>query len=178
MKKTALVSIILVLALLLAFTGCSKKPTDNTDPSQNPGSEATSPTPHINDEAKDIDAESPADWAAGIKVENITKAQAWSHVTAKDLSAEEIAELVKLINGIEANKFTQADEKDTKTAEFGVEITCGEDVYVISQAKSGLKMNFKGAEWLIDNGKLESFIKDQSSWVKFGDADSSATDIG
>ena len=103
-------------------------------------------------------------WAQGLNPKDITSATPWSqNKTFEALNGAERRELVRLLNKLTKDSFTENENLSGGTPLFGIEIVIGSATYNISDyhgPKGRLEIvMYNEEQWIIDNNDLFAFIR-------------------
>ena len=104
-------------------------------------------------------------WAQGLNQKDITSATPWSQgKTFEALDGAERRELVRLLNKLTKDSFTENENLTGGTPLFGIEIVIGSATYHISEyngpnGRLEIVM-YNEEQWIIDNNDLFSFIQE------------------
>ena len=116
-------------------------------------------------------------WMQSLKAEDISEVQVWNMSTTEDLRAEltqeQTAELVSLLNALTKDNFTDNSEFVGGTAEFGVALKIDGKYYNINQSidpRGALEVGYGEKLWWIDNDALTDFVKSVTAVDSFNAA--------
>ena len=104
-------------------------------------------------------------WAQGLNPKDITSATPWSQdKTFEALNSAERRELVRLLNKLTKDSFTENENLAGGTPLFGIEIVIGSATYHINEyngPNGRLEMvRYNEKQWIIDDTALFSFIQE------------------
>lgn len=104
-------------------------------------------------------------WAQGVNQKDITSATPWSQdKTFETLDGAERRELVKLLNKLTKDSFTENENLAGGTPLFGIEIVIGSATYHINEyngPNGRLEMvRYNEKQWIIDDTALFAFIQE------------------
>ena len=104
-------------------------------------------------------------WAQGVNQKDITSATPWSQdKTFEALDGAERRELVRLLNKLTKDSFTENENLTGGTPLFGIEIVIGSATYNINEyngPNGRLEMvMYNEKQWIIDNDDLFTFIQE------------------
>lgn len=105
------------------------------------------------------------DWAQGIQQVDINSATPWSEGKTFDaLNDSQMRDLVKLLNKLTQDSFTENKDLTGGTPAFGIEIVIGSESYSINEyngPNGKLELvRYNEAQWIIDDTYLFAFIKE------------------
>lgn len=122
-------------------------------------------------------AEAVCSWMQNLKADDISETLAWNMSTTEDLRAEltqeQTAELVSLLNALTEENFTDNSEFVGGTAEFGVTLKIDGKYYNINQSidpRGDLEVEYGEKLWWIDNDALTDFVKSVTAVESFDTA--------
>lgn len=122
-------------------------------------------------------AEAVCSWMQNLKADDISETLAWNMSTTEDLRAEltqeQTAELVSLLNALTEDNFTDNSEFVGGTAEFGVTLKIDGKYYNINQSidpRGDLEVGYGEKQWWIDNDALTDFVKSVTAVESFDTA--------
>ena len=105
-------------------------------------------------------------WAQGLDREEIISAIPWrqddEYRELEPINDEEILELVKLLNKLTKDNFTENKDLTGGTPTFGIEINTASETYHINESISpygALEVRYNGKMWWIDNAELLDFVQ-------------------
>ncbi len=104
-------------------------------------------------------------WAQGLNQKDITSATPWSQgKTFEALNGAERRELVRLLNKLTKDSFTENENLTGGTPLFGIEIVIGSATYYINEyngpnGKMEMGM-YNEKQWIIDDTALFAFIQE------------------
>ena len=112
-----------------------------------------------------VDEATAWDWAQGLNPKDITSATPWSQdKTFEALDGAERRELVRLLNKLTKDSFTENENLTGGTPLFGIEIVIGSATYHINEyngPNGRLEMvMYNEKQWIIDNDDLFTFIQE------------------
>ena len=104
-------------------------------------------------------------WAQGLNQKDITSATSWSQGKTFDaLNGAEKRELVRLLNKLTKDSFTENENLTGGTPLFGIRIMIGSAIYSISEyngPNGRLEMvMYNEKQWIIDDTALFAFIQE------------------
>ena len=104
-------------------------------------------------------------WAQGLNQKDITSATPWSQGKTFDaLNGAERRELVRLLNKLTKDSFTENENLAGGTPLFGIEIVIGSATYHINEyngPNGRLEMvRYNEKQWIIDDTALFAFIQE------------------
>lgn len=122
-------------------------------------------------------AEEVCSWMQSLKAEDISEAMAWNMSTTEELRAEltqeQTAELVSLLNALTEENLTDNSRFVGGTAEFGVALKIDGKYYNINQSidpRGALEVGYGEKLWWIDNDALTDFVKSVTAVESFDTA--------
>ncbi len=107
-----------------------------------------------------------AEWAKTVTAEDIYAAKAWRMYPTDrfdELEADEIKELVELINSLDSEDFEYNKQNAGTTPEYGVEIQASTGMVGICQGRE-LDISYAGKQFWIDSPELNDFLIEKSGW--------------
>jgi len=108
------------------------------------------------------ETDTPWSWAQGLDAGDVTGAVCWRiDGTETTLTEEETSELLRLLNALEKDDFTENSQLSGATPTFGLTIETPEDKYYITESVApagALEINYGNSQWWIDSEALAGFV--------------------